>query len=127
MTKANFITEGYVGLILAAGYGNRLKPYTDHIPKPLLPVCGTPVIKHAIFKLTQSGIQEIMINTHHLHDQIASFIKSNYVSNKNSELTCNTGDIKGLADIQVSYEPQILGTGGVYSKIKEWRKDRRLE
>ena len=47
----SFINE-YEGLILAAGYGTRLRPYTNYIPKPLLPFCGSPIIKHAISRLS---------------------------------------------------------------------------
>ncbi len=114
------LVEGYVGLILAAGFGTRLKPYTDYIPKPLLPFCGFPIINHAVRRLWSSGISSIIINTHHLHEQIEDFIKANYIDNKNTELTGNTGNThKDNPDIYLSYEPQILGTGGVYSKIKD--------
>ena len=114
------LIDGYVGLILAAGFGTRLKPYTDHIPKPLLPFCGVPIINHAVRRLLSSGISDIIINTHHLHEQIEDFIKANYIDNKNNVLTGNTGNTHmEKPNIYLSYEPQILGTGGVYSKIKD--------
>ena len=115
----SFINE-YVGLILAAGYGTRLRPYTNYIPKPLLPFCGSPIIKHAISRLSNAGIEHITINTHHLHEQIEEFIKENYLSKKNDELTGNTGNTSTKpVDIYLSFEESVLGTGGVYSKIKD--------
>lgn len=49
-------------MILAAGRGNRLRPITDTTPKPLVPLCGKPLIEYHIEKLAQAGIKEIVIN-----------------------------------------------------------------
>lgn len=49
-------------MILAAGRGERMRPLTDHLPKPLLPVAGTPLIGHHLQSLAQSGIRHIIIN-----------------------------------------------------------------
>ena len=57
-------------MILAAGRGSRMAPLTDHCPKPLLPVAGKPLIRHHIDKLVAVGIQEIVINTAWLGEQI---------------------------------------------------------
>lgn len=117
---SNFISKDTVGLILAAGLGTRLKPYTDYIPKPLLPFFGSPIIKHAIFKLSSLGIKEIFINTHHLHEQIEDFINKNYLSNKNNDISGDTGSANSFSSkLYISYEPDILGTGGVFNKIKD--------
>lgn len=53
-------------MILAAGRGERMRPLTDHTPKPLLPVAGTPLVVWQIRKLVQAGISEIVINVSHL-------------------------------------------------------------
>ena len=117
---SNFISKDTVGLILAAGLGTRLKPYTDYIPKPLLPFFGSPIIKHAIFKLSSLGIEDIFINTHHLHEQIEDFINKNYLSNENKDISGDTGSTYSFTSrIHISYEPDILGTGGVFNKIKD--------
>lgn len=57
-------------MILAAGRGERMRPLTDHIPKPLLPVAGMPLIAWQIHKLVRAGISEIVINVSHLGAQI---------------------------------------------------------
>ena len=57
-------------MILAAGRGERMRPLTDHTPKPLLPVAGQPLIAHHLEALRAAGIGEIVINTGHLGEQL---------------------------------------------------------
>lgn len=56
-------------IILAAGRGERLRPLTDHTPKPLLPVCGKPLIVWHIEALAAAGVRDIVINTAWLAEQ----------------------------------------------------------
>jgi MurNAc alpha-1-phosphate uridylyltransferase len=53
-------------MLLAAGRGERLRPLTDRIPKPLIPIAGEPLIAHQIRWLERAGIRDIVINLHHL-------------------------------------------------------------
>ena len=60
-------------MIFAAGTGSRLKPLTDHTPKALIPIGGKPMLEHVILKLKSSGFDQIVINIHHLGNQIVDF------------------------------------------------------
>jgi MurNAc alpha-1-phosphate uridylyltransferase len=86
-------------MVLAAGYGTRLKPLTDRMPKPLVPVAGKPMIEYALDKLKAYGIEEVVINVSHFKDQLKT-----YLSNFN-----------GLA-IKISEETEPLETGGGLKK-----------
>jgi MurNAc alpha-1-phosphate uridylyltransferase len=63
-------------MVLAAGYGTRLKPLTDRMPKPLVPVAGKPMIEYALDKLRAYGIQEIIINVSHLKEQLTAYLST---------------------------------------------------
>lgn len=82
--------------IPAAGFGERLRPITDHIPKPLLPIMGRPVIEIIIDKLSLISFKKIGINLHHKAEMLKEWgIKSPY-----------------SGDIIFFYENPLLGTGG---------------
>ena len=61
-------------MILAAGRGERLRPLTDRIPKPLAGVAGEPLIVHQLRWLRAAGVQEVVINLHHLGEQISDLL-----------------------------------------------------
>jgi NDP-sugar pyrophosphorylase family protein len=67
-------TRGNKAMILAAGLGSRLKPYTDHKPKALLEWEGVPLLEHVILKLKGQGFVELIINVHHFAEQIIDFV-----------------------------------------------------
>ena len=60
-------------MILAAGKGERMRPLTDHTPKPLLQVAGAPLIEHHIRRLAAAGFRDLVINVSHLGGQIIDF------------------------------------------------------
>ena len=84
-------------MILAAGLGTRLRPLTDQIPKPLMPVVGVPNIVRIIERLKEAGIEEIVINTHWQPESLKARL--------------GIGDALGV-HITYSDEPTLLGTGG---------------
>jgi N-acetyl-alpha-D-muramate 1-phosphate uridylyltransferase len=86
-------------MVLAAGYGTRLKPLTDRLPKPLVPVAGKPMIEYALDRLRAYGIEEVIINVSHLKDPLNA-----YISN-----------LRGLT-IKISEETEPLETGGGLKK-----------
>lgn len=57
-------------LIMAGGRGERLRPYTDELPKPLIPVGGKPIIEHALGLLVRHGIQRVSISVNYLREKI---------------------------------------------------------
>lgn len=59
-------------MILAAGRGERMRPLTDHCPKPLLPAAGKPLIVYHLERLADAGIKDIVINHAHLGEQLVS-------------------------------------------------------
>jgi NDP-sugar pyrophosphorylase family protein len=58
--------------VLGAGLGKRLRPLTESLPKPLIPIYGKPLITFALDHLCAVGVESFVINTHHLADQLES-------------------------------------------------------
>ncbi|MBF0120513.1 MAG: phosphotransferase [Desulfobacterales bacterium] len=94
-------------LILAAGLGTRLLPYTNHTPKPLFTINNQSLLDRIMCKLIDEGCGEIIINTHHLNKEIENFISK------------KTYPIK----VKLSYEPEILGTGGAIKNVSDFWDD----
>jgi NDP-sugar pyrophosphorylase family protein len=92
-------------MILAAGKGTRLRPLTDAVPKPLLEVAGRPMIAFPLGLLRDAGIQEVVINLHHLGGQIRSGL--------------GDGSAYGVR-ITYSEEDPILDTGGAIAAAREF-------
>jgi N-acetyl-alpha-D-muramate 1-phosphate uridylyltransferase len=63
-------------MILAAGLGNRMRPLTDHCPKPLIPVAGKPLIIYALEQIEKAGLRRVIINLHYLADQVEAFVRN---------------------------------------------------
>ncbi|MCB9990284.1 MAG: nucleotidyltransferase family protein [Rhodospirillales bacterium] len=61
-------------IILAAGKGTRLKPYTDTCPKPLVEIAGKPIIDHALDNLAAAGIQKTAVNLHYMGDMLETHL-----------------------------------------------------
>lgn len=80
------------GFVLAAGFGTRLRPLTEHIPKALVPVCGEPLLKRSLDLLHKNGIDEIAANAHYLAEQIYDFRNS---SGYEFEIFHEEGKIRG--------------------------------
>jgi N-acetyl-alpha-D-muramate 1-phosphate uridylyltransferase len=63
-------------MVLAAGLGLRMRPLTDHMPKPLVSVAGRPLLDHVLDKLSDAGVGEAVVNVHYLPDQIIEHVKT---------------------------------------------------
>lgn len=57
-------------MVLAAGYGQRMRPLTDKTPKPLLPIQGRSLLERSLDRLAEAGVEEAIVNLHHLGEQI---------------------------------------------------------
>lgn len=88
--------------VLAAGLGTRLRPLTDHRPKPLVPVCGVPLLAYSLALCQKYGLTDVIVNAHHLAPQIEAW----------------AGEREGVR-VTVSTElPEILGTGGGLKRVQ---------
>ena len=102
-------------IVLAAGFGTRLRPLTLSRPKPLLPVMGEPMLGRILDMLVSWGVENIKVNAHYLADQIEAFVKEYQGDGAQSAA-------KGIS-ITVSREDAIMGTGGVLRPLKDWIAD----
>jgi mannose-1-phosphate guanylyltransferase len=93
--------------LLAAGLGTRLLPLTETIPKCLVRICDKPLLGWWIDLFEMHGIDEVLINLHHLPEKVTSFIKT-----YNSNVTFN-----------FFYEEKLLGSGGTLRENKNFVKD----
>jgi MurNAc alpha-1-phosphate uridylyltransferase len=82
-------------MVLAAGRGERLRPLTDRIPKPLVPLGGRSLLDHAIDRLETAGVERVIVNVHYLGEQIVARL-----SHRHSP------------EIVIVREPSLLETGG---------------
>jgi NDP-sugar pyrophosphorylase family protein len=90
-------------MILAAGYGTRLRPVTYTLPKPIVPLAGRPLMGWAVEALLAAGISDFVVNLHHLPEPIECYLRDRYA---------------GRARFEFSFEPEILGTGGGVRNVR---------
>jgi mannose-1-phosphate guanylyltransferase len=90
--------------VLAAGLGTRLRPLTDLVPKPLMPVLNRPWLGLLLEILQEAGFDRVAVNTHHLAAKVERFL-ADRVS-------------PGL-EVRLSHEPELLGTGGGLKQLAE--------
>jgi len=86
-------------MVLAAGLGLRMRPITDKTPKPLVKVGGRTLLDHCLDRLIAAGVEMVVVNTHHLADQIDNHMK-----------------FRRDVEIVVSHETELLDTGGGVKK-----------
>jgi mannose-1-phosphate guanylyltransferase len=96
------ITQAFV---LGAGLGTRLRPLTESLPKPLMPIFGKPLITFALDHLRGIGVESFVINTHHLAAQFESlFVGETYAGHP----------------VRLIHEPDLLETGGGIKNAERW-------
>lgn len=94
-------TKIHTAMVLAAGFGTRLRPLTDTMPKPLINVGGKPIIIRTLEILAEAGIERAVINTHYFAPMLEQAVKA--------------ATPQGMT-VHFSYEPDLLDTGGGIKK-----------
>ncbi len=89
----------YKAFILAAGLGTRMRPYTDHMPKPMVKVAGRSLIWRILDRLRDVGVNEVVVNLHYMADILSVHLKE--YERANTDMS-----------IHLSFEKGILDTGG---------------
>src|ERR1700721_636315 len=87
-------------VILSAGRGTRMRPLTLTKPKPLLPLGGRPILAHALERLADARVNNIIVNAHHLADQMADFLSA-------------------YPGVTLSREMELQETGGGITALRE--------
>lgn len=90
-------TKPLRALLLSAGFGTRLQPITNKIPKCLVEVNNKPILEHWLTKLEDINCEKVLINSHYLHSQVNEYL----LKRKKSAMT-----------IELKYEKKLLGTAG---------------
>lgn len=83
-------------MVMAAGFGKRMRPLTDNLPKPLVPVLGKPLIDYSLDLLAESGVEQAVVNSHYLAEMLEGYLQQRKVP----------------PHIIISREDGILETGG---------------
>jgi len=91
-------------MVLCAGLGTRLRPLTERLPKPAVPLCDVPLIAWTLALLRGAGVRRAVVNTHHLAGEMAAAARA-------------AGRSLGLP-VDVSHEPVIAGTGGALREAR---------
>src|ERR671925_452044 len=68
------MTEAKTAMVLAAGFGERMRPLTLRMPKPLVLLGGRPLIDHVLDRLEQAGVKTAVVNVHYLPDQLEAHV-----------------------------------------------------
>jgi NDP-sugar pyrophosphorylase family protein len=97
--------------LLAAGLGTRLRPLTEHTPKPLIEILDDTLLGYNLKLLSRVGVKKIVVNTHYLHRQIEAYL--------------GDGTRWGVP-IEISYEPVLLDTGGGLKKAWDYFSSKKI-
>jgi aminoglycoside/choline kinase family phosphotransferase/dTDP-glucose pyrophosphorylase len=108
-------------LILAAGFGTRLRPHTEVLPKPLFPIGGRTILDTTIEALIAAGCTGIVVNTHHLGEMIAAHIRSGHyavpvITRDEPEILDTGGAIRNVADL-LGDQPFFVVNGDIVTDV----------
>ena len=86
-------------MVLAAGFGTRMRPVTERVPKPLVPVCGRALIDHVLDRLVAAGVSRVVVNVHYKAEMVEAHVAA-----------------RRDLEIRLSHEDALLDTGGGIAK-----------
>lgn len=92
-------------VIMAGGFGARLRPLTEHVPKPMLPVANRPILEWIIEGLQQAGIRKMIVTTYYMAEVIREHLKD--------------GSPFGV-EIEYIHEEKLSGTAGALGLVQDW-------
>ncbi len=90
-------------VVLCAGEGSKLRPLTDSVPAPLIAVRGRPLLDRILSSLAEAGVEEVLINLHHLPHLVSGFV--------------GDGSRYGVS-VRYFYEDELLGTAGALGQMR---------
>lgn len=90
--------------LLSAGVGARLRPLTDTTPKCMVPIRGRPMLDIWLDRFAEAGIDEVVVNLHHLHEVVARHLARR----------------GGPPSVRTVYEPTLLGSAGTLAANRVW-------
>jgi len=93
------VTQIDRAMVLAAGLGQRMRPITDTLPKPLVTIGGKAMLDHALDRLAQAGVSQAVVNVHHLADRIEAHLEGRNtprvtISDERAQLLETGGGVK---------------------------------
>jgi NDP-sugar pyrophosphorylase family protein len=118
-----------IAIVLAAGQGTRLAPFTHHRPKPLLPLFDLPLIGLTSRMLLVAGIDEIVVNTFHLAEMLEAYIDDRLEGVLTEPLDAIREEERATARVarfHISSEEELMGTGGGIAQARPFFRDRTL-
>ncbi len=94
-------------LLLSAGFGTRLQPLTNHLPKCLMPIGQKPILGWWLDNLLAANVDRVLVNSHYKADLVENYLKTHTASEK----------------FELAYERELLGTAGTLKKHQDFFKD----
>ncbi len=119
-------------MIFAAGKGTRLRPITDYVPKAMVVVGGKPLLEWLLLKMASCGIRDVVVNVHHLSEQVIDFISRKPVQGLNIQISDETdllldtgGGLKNAALMLQGNEPVLIHNVDILSNLdfRQFEKD----
>ena len=94
----------HTAFLLAAGFGTRLRPLTERVPKPLVPVCGVAMLDYVVGHCAHFGLKQVVVNAHYLPERVRAWAET------------QTSGVSVTVSVEL---PDILGTGGGLKHVSD--------